>query len=313
MPLRQQLLTSLKQQSRTSDFWLHALLYSCMGIAFWPVTRWFVDTAQEQSRIFHALIVLTTATVLLVRFGGVSIREPLELNPSARRSLVMTFGLLMLSLSAGQINAEHNALLRSLKLLLPAYCCGLASLALFIFGEGAKRVVFTVSGTLCACLGLSILMEPLDWPLRGAAGQWSGWVLSGLGKRVELSLIQQHGIPELILEVNQHPFVVASECNGFGVILTSLLIAILLALYRRLSIYDSVLNILTGVLIGFLFNTIRIVVIVLLAPSLMHHYMLMHEIVGGISYWGCLISVWLLLQGPIEECKEPRTDAPGST
>ena len=123
MPLRQQLLTSLKQQCRTTDFWLHALLYSCMGIAFWPVTRWFVDTAQEQSRIFHALIVLATATVLLVRFGGVSIREPLELNPSARRSLVMTFGLLMLSLIAGQINAEHNALLRSLNFIyLPAYC-----------------------------------------------------------------------------------------------------------------------------------------------------------------------------------------------
>ena len=100
---------------------------------------------------------------------------------------------------------------------------------------------------------------------------------------------------------------VASECNGFGVILTSLLIASPAGPVSPAQCIYDMLNILTGVLIGFLFNTIRIVVIVLLAPSLMHHYMLMHEIIGGISYWGCLISVWLLLQGPIEECKEPRT------
>lgn len=307
MPLRQQLLTSLKEKSRTTDFWVHVFLYACMGIAFWPITQWFMDTAQEQSRIFHALIVLTMATVFLVRFGGVTIRDPLEFNPLARRSLLITYSLLLLSFIAGQVSAmtaaaENPTLLLVLNTIsIPAYCCGLASGTLFLFGEQAKRVVFTVSGTLCAFLFLSILMEPLDWPLRNAAGQWSGWVLSWFGKSVELGMINNEGVPQLILLVNQYPFHVASECNGFGVILTSLLIAFLLALYRRLSIFDALLNILTGVLIGFIFNTLRIVIIVMLAPSLMDHYMLMHEIVGGITYWGCLITVWLFLQGPTKE------------
>ncbi len=307
MPLRQQLLTSLKEKSRTTDFWVHVFLYACMGIAFWPITQWFMDTAQEQSRIFHALIVLTMATVFLVRFGGITIRDPLEFNPLARRSLLITYSLLLLSFIAGQVSAmtaaaENPTLLLVLNTIsIPAYCCGLASGALFLFGEQAKRVVFTVSGTLCAFLFLSILMEPLDWPLRNAAGQWSGWVLSWFGKSVELGMINNEGVPQLILLVNQYPFHVASECNGFGVILTSLLIAFLLALYRRLSIFDALLNILTGVLIGFIFNTLRIVIIVMLAPSLMDHYMLMHEIVGGITYWGCLITVWLFLQGPTKE------------
>ena len=302
MPLRQQLLTSLKEKSCTTDLWVLVFLYACMGIAFWPITQWFMGTAQEQSRIFHALIVLTMATVFLVRFGGVTIRNPLEFNQLARRTLLITYGLLFFSFAAGQFPAESPAFLVALNLIsIPAYCCGLASGALFLFGESAKRVVITVSGTLCAFLGLSILMEPLDWPLRNAAGQWSGWVLSWFGKSVELGMINNEGVPQLILLVNQHPFHVASECNGFGVIMTSLLIAVLLALYRRLSMFDAVLNILAGVLIGFIFNTVRIVIIVMLAPSVMDHYMLMHEIVGGITYWGCLIAVWLFLQGPTKE------------
>ena len=37
----------------------------------------------------------------------------------------------------------------------------------------------------------------------------------------------------------------------------------------------------------------------------MEHYMLMHEIVGGITYWGCLILVWLLLNGPVATKPKP--------
>ena len=150
---------------------------------------------------------------------------------------------------------------------IPAYGCALISLALFVFGEGARRIAVTVGGTLIAFLFLSMLMEPLDWPLRGLAGQWSGAVLQLLGQTVQMGLMQgEEQLPMLILLVNQHPFHVASECNGFGVILTSLLVAFLVGLYRRLGIVD-LLNIAVGCLIGFVFNTLRIVIIVLLAPA----------------------------------------------
>ena len=64
--------------------------------------------------------------------------------------------------------------------------------------------------------------------------------------------------------------------------------------------FDLGLNLLAGVIIGFMFNIVRIVIIVLLAPSMMEHYHLMHEIIGGITYWACLILVWLALNGPTE-------------
>jgi exosortase/archaeosortase family protein len=126
-------------------------------------------------------------------------------------------------------------------------------------------------------------------------------VLNLFGQSTQLGLVgQEAGPPMLILMVNEHPFHVASECNGFGVIMTSLLLALLLAIYRRLNVFDLGLNILAGVIIGFIFNILRIVIIVLLAPSMMEHYDLMHEIVGGLTYWACLVLVWVSLNGPTE-------------
>lgn len=313
MPLRRQLLTGLKDRSRDANFWVHVSLYACVAIAFWPITLWFAQTANEQSRIFHALIVLGLATVFLVRFGEVMIQNPLKLTRPARQYLLATYACLFLGFALGQVGsllpAEQQSTLRtSLSLFsIPAYGCGLISLALFVFGEGAKRVAVTVGGTFIAFLFLSILMDPLDWPLRNLAGEWSGTLLDLLGKDIQMGLMQgEEQLPMLILLVDNHPFHVASECNGFGVILTSLLLAFLLGLYRRLNFFEILINVLAGSFIGFAFNTLRIVCIVLLAPKLMDHYMLMHEIIGGITYWGCLILVWLLLNGPINEEREVR-------
>lgn len=301
MPIRRQLADSFKEQATQTEFWLNCLLLGLLLLALWPLTSWFAETAHEQSRIFHALLVLGLATVYLVRFGGVKIEKPLELGPAAKRALYLAYGLLAVSYIAPILIKSSLIGL----LVIPAYCAGLAAGVRFVFGEGTRRLTRTVATTFCAFLLISIWMEPLDWPLRQLAGEWSGYVLGLIGKTVELGLIrEQSGLPVLILLVNEHPFNVAAECNGFGVIMTSLLLALLLAVYRRLSYFDLLLNLVAGLIMGFAFNILRIAIIVLLAPSLMNHYMLMHEIVGGITYWGCLILVWILLNGPVRPEKE---------
>ena len=295
MPIRQQLASSFTEKYRQPSFWLHVLLFGLLTAALWPLTTWFAQTANDQSRIFNALIVLVAASVLLVRFGGVTVTQPFELNASARRALYAAYGLLMATYLVPMVVDAAWARL----LIIPAYCCALAAMVRFVFGADTQRLTRTVAGTLCAFLLLSILMEPLDWPLRSMAGQWSGYVLGLFGQSTDLGLVEQEaGPPMLILMVNDYPFHVASECNGFGVILTSLLLSLLLAIYRRLNVFDLCLNMLAGVIIGFIFNTLRIVIIVMLAPSLMEHYHLMHEIVGGLTYWACLILVWVSLNGP---------------
>ncbi len=298
MQLRRQLATSLKEKVRLPDFWPNCGVFALLGFIFLPVTLWFTASAHEQSRLLHALIVLALATVMLVRYGGVEIQDTLSLNPSARRALIASFVLLLVQVIGSSVapNSWRGAF--SL-LVIPAYCCGLAAFVRFVFGQGTRRLTRTTTGTFCAFLLLSILMQPLDWPLRGLAGTWSASALEFIGKKVELGLVSaEGGLPKLILWVEEQPFHVASECNGFGVILTSLLIGLLLALHRRLSVFDTALNMVGGLMIGFAFNILRIVIIVLLAPHMMDHYMLMHEIVGGITYWGCLILLWILFKGP---------------
>ncbi len=301
MSVRQQLLNSFLKKKNTSEFWLQLGVFILFGLTFWPVTQWLTNSAQEQNRLLNALVVLGLATVMLVRYGSVEIRETLSLNDAARRALIVSFLLLLAQFIGARVAPAHWRGLISL-LVIPAYCCGLAAFVRFVFGEGTRRITRTTAGTFCAFLLLSISMQPLDWPLRGLAGKWSAWALERIGKSVELGLVGAASEPpKLILWVEQHPFHVASECNGFGVILTSLLIGLLLALYRRMGVFDTALNMVAGLMIGFGFNILRIVIIVLLAPYMMNQYLLMHEIVGTITYWGCLVLIWLALKGPTRE------------
>ncbi|MFU8847691.1 MAG: exosortase/archaeosortase family protein [Opitutales bacterium] len=309
MQLRRQLATSLKEKIRLPDFWFNCGVFTLLGFIFLPITFWFTASTQEQSRLFHALVVLGLATVMLVRYGGVEIKDTLSLNPSARRALIASFVLLLAQfISARAAPLEWRGMISLLAI--PAYCCGLAAFFRFVFGEGTRRITRTAAGTFCAFLLLSIFMQPLDWPLRGLAGTWSASALQWMGQSVELGLVGASGdTPMLILSVAEHPFHVASECNGFGVILTSVLIGLLLALHRRMGLLDTGLNMIAGLVIGFIFNILRIVIIVLLAPYMMDHYMLMHEIVGGITYWGCLILIWVALKGPTGDESQAEGDS----
>ena len=309
MPIRKQLKATLLEKAVSLDFWFPVILYVCLFISLLPITKWVASSTSEQSRILHALIVLLFACALLIRFGNIKMIQPLTFNQPARTYLYIAYGLLITSFTVQLIGPLKESISSSVLslILIPAYCFALGSLILFVFGEGTRRLTRTATLTFCAFLFLSILMQPLDWPLRTLAGQWSGSALALIGQTVEFGINKEDGTgaPQLLMYVNEHPFHVASECNGFGIMLTSLLLALLLAIYRRLGPLDIALNLVTGIIFGFVFNTLRIVIIVLLAPSLMEHYHLMHEIVGTITYWGCLATLWILLNGPVND--EPLT------
>ena len=95
MRLRHQLANSLKEKVRLPDFWLNCGVFVLLGLIFLPITLWFAASTQEQSRLLHAMLVLVMATVMLVRYGGVEIKETFNLNPSARRALITCFVILI--------------------------------------------------------------------------------------------------------------------------------------------------------------------------------------------------------------------------
>ena len=310
MPLRQQLTDSFRERASTGNFWISLLPLAGLACAFWPMTQWVATTAHAQGRILNALVVLGMAILFLVRFGEARIERTLRMNASARGALMLAYGLLLAIVFARFFIPLEAYPLRLLSAIvkIAAYCSGIAAFAFFIFGAGTRRIVLTATGTFGAFLVLSLFMNSLDWPLRTLAGQWSGGVLSLLGIEIDLRLVTYPTEPpKLFLMADKHPFHVASECNGFGVILASVLIALLLALYRKVGPVDTILNVLAGITLGIVFNILRITIIILLAPHMMPAYDLMHEIVGGLTFWLCLILVWLLLNGPIRD--EPLPDA----
>ena len=138
------------------------------------------------------------------------------------------------------------------------------------------------------------------------AGDWASWILGLLGCGVELRWVESAGEPMLLLIHEGFPFHVAAECNGFGVLTASLMLASLLVLIRPMAWLDRLLYVgLAGLLAG-AGNFLRIVTIVLLTePVGLEHYMLMHEIVGTVTYYGTLGLLWWLI-------RTHRVDAPAS-
>lgn len=306
MLLRQKLISSFRTKFREKDFWFSVLLFSSLALIFWPLTQWLSQTAHDQSRILNALIILVLAVFSLVYFNRIIVKEPLTLNSHARNNLLLAYFCLLLAFLIGRFtepSSLRNFALSSCSIF--AYCSALSAFILFVFGVGLRRITYTACGTFAVFIILSTFMGILDWPLRTLAAKWSSIPLQLIGKSVELGISGNPQVaPKLILFVDNYPFHVASECNGFGVILTSLLLGLMLGLYQKLNPLRLPLNLVTALIIGFCFNSLRIVLIVILAPHMMDYYDFMHEVVGAVTFWACLISVWMLHGGPTQSAKE---------
>ncbi len=152
-------------------------------------------------------------------------------------------------------------------------------------------IAFSLFGALLVSLPL------LDMPLRIITGRWSAQIFSWLQNDTELGFITQEGVPMLLLVVNGRPFHVAAECNGFGLLGTCLLFTAAIVFYRRVPILDTILLIIAALFVAMVGNLIRIFIIVSLAPMVGDQYMLMHEVVGTITFYGFLGLQWWLIAG----------------
>lgn len=145
--------------------------------------------------------------------------------------------------------------------------------------------------------GLAILVFPaFDIPLRFLAGGWSAQALELLRQDVGLGMMNHAGEAMLILVVNGKPFHVAAECNGFGLFSALLVLTLAIIVYRRISLLDGLLLLISAVFLAVAGNIVRILVIVFLAPKVGDHYMLMHEIVGTAAFYLFIgAQFWLII------------------
>ncbi len=268
--------------------------------------------------VVNLLIVIALGVLLASIYAPLLLwlgRATLSLEQLHNGGLIVLFALLISlrrAIWAGAFRPEGNSLavalvaagLGSLYLVrwlpglalpiaLMSFCLAFAGLAAFLFGAaGVRALLPAVAGILL--LGILAGTAPwLDWPLRAAGARYSAAVLEYLGVDAAVAL-KQGRPPELLLAVKDRVFIVAAECNGFGLITSSLLVAAILGFHYRVPWTAKLGLFLFALPLALLFNALRIVGISLAAVHLPLPYMLIHEGIGLFFYGAALLLLWWL-------------------
>ncbi|MEM6884382.1 MAG: archaeosortase/exosortase family protein [Verrucomicrobiota bacterium] len=276
---------SEKPETDQTQLLLCAGLFFLTAFLFAPTALWLVEKTIYFEQLTHAFIILGFAGVYLMMENRRKLKLRLQFDNLPTGLLVSSFILLAIHL-----------VWPSAMMVLIAFCLAIAGWILFLFGVRLARIVLALMAAFGGYVILALFQPFFDWPLRALAGDYSARILTWMGHTVQLALTNPLD-PKLLMIVDGYPFEVAAECNGFGMISGCILLSILLVFYRRIRIFDKILAILLAGLVAVLFNIFRILVICLLAPSFRESYMIMHEVVGSIFFWGALAVVWWMDQG----------------
>ncbi|GAB4244443.1 MAG: hypothetical protein OHK005_09330 [Candidatus Methylacidiphilales bacterium] len=259
---------------------------------FWPTLVWMGRETVAHEQMRHAFMVLLLGCVALVQTEGRRLPVILRMGRLATGYLTGSFVVLTGALVSG-----------SSFLVLFAGALAVVAWIVFWVGPSAQRVALGIFGVFMGYTLLIILLPFLDWPLRLNAGQQTVWVLNLMGIHSSL-LLMDPANPRLILLVGRHPFEVAAECNGFGLLAGTVLLALLLATFRRSVWMDKLLLVAVAVVLGIAGNTLRILGIVFVAPYFpAGAYHAIHEVIGITFFWATLFAVWWVatsLTGSVE-------------
>lgn len=269
-------------------------LVAATAAVFWPVTRWIVAETTARQQIRQAFILLAAGVVVVAWRNWPRLRATGEADNPALMLVAAAFGLAGLAGLAGWS-----------VLVLPAFALAVAGCVRALFGaESFPRFRPLVAG-VAALLVIIVAFPVLDWPLRQLAGAGSARVLAALGLAPQLALAGTEADPQLILSVAKGHFLVATECNGFGLITSGALVAILAGGIAGRSWRMVALLVPAAMAIGFVANVARILVISTTARYFPGHYDVLHEVVGTLALWGGLGLVgWLAWRPSSAEASE---------
>ena len=255
-------------------------------VAFYPLIHWLIIYTGQNKQLLHSFMILAFAGAMLIYERNERIQLVTEINKQAICGFVGAYILI------GICYFTHINILY-----LPALVAAIYGWLHFLFGARYSRILTGLLAAFSIFLVMLIAFPTLDWPLRILAGKSALFIFENLGNQSHLFLAnfaESGQEPMLIVTLGERPFHVAPECNGFGVLSASLLLAILISVYQKPGWVRSIAFWVSSLAVGLLINTVRIFIIMSLAPYVGDHYMLMHEIVGVGLFWAGIIGVWLL-------------------
>lgn len=250
---------------------------------FWPVTRWLVAETAARAQIRQGAMLLGAAAALVVWRHRGELRVKGDLCNRTLLLLAAAFGV---TAAAGFLGWSW--------LVLPGFALALAGCVQALFGGETYRFFRPlVAGVVALCV-IIVAFPILDWPLRQLAGLGAALVQAKLGFAPNLALAGTPENPQLVLSVAGGHFLVATECNGFGLITSGALVALLAGGIAGRRGWAIAALVPAGMAIGFLFNLLRIFVISTTARYLPGHYDSLHEVAGTLALWAGLGLVgWL--------------------
>lgn len=272
--------------------WIIWAVLGATAAVFWPVTHWIVVETVARAQIRQGFLILIMAAALVAWRQRRELRFLGDLgNP--------TLGLLT---AAFALVGAAGALKWSL-LVLPGFAFAMAGCLRALFGTKGYCYFRPLVAGFSALLVIILAFPLLDWPLRQLAGGGAAWVLNAVEIAPRLTLTGTPGDPQLILTVSGQNFLVATECNGFGLITSAALVAILAGGIsgRRAWVVAALVPV--ALITGFAANVGRILVISLSAPFFPGRYHEMHEVAGTFALWAGLGFVVWLAWRPVADTK----------
>ncbi|MBC8011792.1 MAG: exosortase/archaeosortase family protein, partial [Burkholderiales bacterium] len=196
---------------------LALVLIACTVAAVWPVTQWLTREVSASQQIRQSFVLLGAAVALV---GWQHLRDWRLRLDTGNRALFL--------LGAAYAFIAAAVWFKITLLMLPAFALGLAGCLHVLVGAEAWRFLRPLFIGFVACLVVILLFPMLDWPLRQMAGVNAARTLQQLGFTPQLSVVMQPE-PKLILATGKNFFEVATECNGFGLITSGMVLTILAA------------------------------------------------------------------------------------
>jgi exosortase/archaeosortase family protein len=274
--------TNAERAPRARDRWLAGALLVSTVLAFWPVVTWLAAQTFAREQLKQSFFILVLAGIWIALEQRRSLRLQLLVDNTGIACVLAAYACI-----AGAV------LLKTPLLVLAGLAAAAAGAVQIVFGGHALRRAAPLLVAFALLILFVLLFPVLDWPLRQMAGVKSAQLLQSFGLASHLEVIDN---PDVQLQlVNPHgTFTVATECNGFGLISSSLLLGTICLLYRRAAWWKFPGLLALSLLLAFAANLWRIAAIVLLAPSFPGHYSLLHETVGIVALYTGLGTVWLL-------------------
>jgi exosortase/archaeosortase family protein len=260
-----------------------------------PLLKWLGRRTLDVSQ-------LTNGALLVVLALLACIQDALRSQRFDPR--ISNLGLVLVAIAFGMLWLPGRVDFPALPLALLSFCFACAGIVSFLFGGLGVReflpvlVAFLVFGSLVG------LFPALDWPLRAAAARHAGSLLAWFGVKAQLAVVPKQPA-ELLLTMNGHTFQVATECNGFGLLTSTILLAAILAFRLRLTMLEKIGLLLLAVPIAITCNFLRIVSIALVATHSRWPYGFVHEAIGLVWYFGGLVLIWFLAQRQVSKEVKP--------